>query len=350
LVFHRSLGQLNIAMVVNPANRAARDEPGNAAVTTTFAQPDGHKITYHTVGSARNPLMLFIVGSSGLGILYRRLALALSTHFQCVYYDKRGFLPADTAEAVAASQTNRFIPAQDNANDAAAIIERASPHRPAYVFGTSTGGTAVLDLTVRFPYLVQTAVLHEPITFSVMPPSELKEEVLALYRSLFFFEDQAQGYRVFADYMFRLHSQATSSALHESLRLQRRDQRGGGSPSRETSVPVRASTSVQAFNARQGEQEAAAMLAYEVDVEAARSVKGKFLLVRGRESREWPVSQAVEALARALGEDQKVWELVGDHLSFAGQRRVASFAEQLVGLLLLGDSVPFAEKERKARL
>jgi hypothetical protein len=193
-------------------------------------------------------------------------------------------------------------------------------------------------------------VLHEPITFSVMPPSELKEEVLALYRSLFFFEDQAQGYRVFADYMFRLHSQATSSALHESLRLQRRDQRGGGSPSRETSVPVRASTSVQAFNARQGEQEAAAMLAYEVDVEAARSVKGKFLLVRGRESREWPVSQAVEALARALGEDQKVWELVGDHLSFAGQRRVASFAEQLVGLLLLGDSVPFAEKERKARL
>lgn len=92
------------------------------------------------------------------------------------------------------------------------------------------------------------------------------------------------------------------------------------------------------------------MLAYEVDVEAARSVKSKFLLVRGTESREWPVSQAVEALARALGEDQRVWELVGDHLSFAGQRRVATFAEQLVGLLLGGDGVPLAEKERKARL
>jgi pimeloyl-ACP methyl ester carboxylesterase len=340
-------------MVVK-ANCAAPDEPGNAAVSTTFAQPDGHKITYHTVGSARNPLLLLIVGSSGLGSLYRRLALALSTHFQCVYYDKRGFLPADTGEAVTASQTNLFIPAQDNANDAAAIIERTSPHRPAYVFGTSTGGTAALDLTVRFPRLVQTAVLHEPITFSVMPPSELKDEVLALYRSLFSFEDQAQGYRVFADYMFRPHSQATSSALHENLRLQRRDQRwsgsGSGSPSQETPMPVRTSTSAQAFNARQGEQEAAAMLAYEVDVEAAKSVKGKFLLVRGRESREWPVSQAVEALARALGEDQKVWELVGDHLSFAGQRRVAAFAEQLVGLLLRGDSVPSAEKERKARL
>jgi pimeloyl-ACP methyl ester carboxylesterase len=343
---------VNIAMVVKPANRAARDEPVNPVVSTTFARPDGHKITYHTVGSARNPLMLLIVGSSGLGILYRRLALALSTHFQCVYYDKRGFHPADTAEAVAASQTNRFIPAQDNANDAAAIIERTSPHRPAYVFGTSTGGTAVLDLTVRFPHLVQTAVLHEPITFSVVPPSELKDEVLALYRSLFSFEDQAQGYRVFADYMFRPHSRATSSALHESLRLQRRDRRGSGSgsPNQETSIPVRTWTSAQAFNARQGEQEAAAMLAYEVDVETARSVKGKFLLVRGGESREWPVSQAVEALARTLGEDQKVWELVGDHLSFAGQRRVAAFAEQLVGLLLRGDGVPPAEKERKARL
>jgi pimeloyl-ACP methyl ester carboxylesterase len=344
------LQQVNAGMAKSP-NRAARDEPENTAVATILTRPDGHKITYHSVGSAQNPLMLLIVGSSGLGILYRRLALALSTHFQCVYYDKRGFLPADTGEAVVVSQTNRFIPASDNADDAAAIIERISPHQPAYVFGTSTGGTAVLDLTVRYPNLVRTAVLHEPITFSVMPPSELKDEVLALYRSLFSFENQAQGYRVFADYMFRPHSQATSSALQESLRLQRRDRPGSGRSSQETtSTPARTSTSAQAFNARQGEQEAAAMLAYEVDVEAARSVKSRFLLVRGSESREWPVSQAVEALARALGEDQKVWELVGDHLSFAGQRRVTAFAEKLLDLLFRRDGVPLAEKERKAHL
>jgi pimeloyl-ACP methyl ester carboxylesterase len=349
LIFHRYLEQVSAAMVKS-TNRNARDDVRNATIATIFARPDGHKITYHTVGSAQHPLMLLVVGSSGLGNLYRRLALALSTHFQCVYYNKRGFLPPDTPEAVVASQTNCLVLASDNANDAAAIIKCISPHRPAYVFGTSTGGTAVLDLAVKFPHLVQTAVLHEPITFSVMPPSEPKNEVLALYRSLFSFENQAQGYRVFADYMFRPHSQATSSALHESLRLQRKDQQGGSSPSSKTRTPARTPTSAQAFNARQGEQEAAAMLAYEVDVEAARSVKSKFLLVRGTESREWPVSQAVEALARALGEDQRVWELVGDHLSFAGQRRVATFAEQLVGLLLGGDGVPLAEKERKARL
>ena len=339
-------------MAAKPADLAARGETGNTAMSTTFTRPDGHQITYHTVGSAQNPLMLLVVGSSGLGILYRRLALALSTHFQCVYYDKRGFLPADTPEAIVPSQTNRLILAKDNADDAAAIIERTSPHRPAYVFGTSTGGTAVLDLAVRFPNLVQTAVLHEPITFSVMPPSRLKDEVTALYRCLFSFDDQAQGYRVFADYMFRPHGEATSSALRDSLRLQRRGQPGDSqeTSSYSSSMPSRISTSAQAFNARQGEQEAAAMLAYEVDVEAARRVRGKFLLVRGEDSREWPVSQAVEALAQALGGDQKVWELVGDHLSFAGQRRVMMFAEQLVGLLFGGDGGPLAGKERKTRL
>jgi len=323
-------------------------EPGNAIVATTFARPDGHKITYNTIGSPQHPLMLFVVGSSGLGILYRRLALALSARFQCIYYDKRGFLPAGTAQAFVASQTNRLILAKDNADDAAAIIQRVSPHQPAYVFGTSTGGTAVLDLTVRFPDLVRTAILHEPITFSVVPPSKQKDEVLALYRSLFSFEDQVQGYRVFADYMFQPHSRETSSALCESLRLQWRGQSGS---SQESSIPVRISTSAQAFNARQGEQEAAAMLAYEVDVEAARSVRGKILLVRGSESKNWPVSQPVEALARALGEDQEVWELVGDHLSFAGQRKVATFAGQLVDLLFRGEAgAPLAGKERKARL
>ena len=342
-----TLQQVKAAM----SDSDTRGEPGNAVRTSTFTRPDGHNITYHTVGSAQHPLMLFVVGSSGLGILYHRLALALSTRFQCVYYDKRGFLPADTAEAVVASQTDRLILAKDNADDAAALVERISPKRPAYVFGTSTGGTAVLDLTVRFPDIVHTAVLHEPITFSVVPLSEMKDEVLALYRNLFFFDDQVQGYRVFADYMFRPHSQATSSALRKSLRrLQRRD--APGSNSLETlTMPSRTSTSAQAFNARQGEQEAAAMLAYKLDVEAARSVRGKLLLVRGSESRDWPVSQAVEALARVLGENQKVWELIGDHLSFAGQRRVATFAEQLVGLLLFReDDGLVAGKERKSRL
>jgi hypothetical protein len=75
------------------------------------------------------------------------------------------------------------------------------------------------------------------------------------------------------------------------------------------------------------------MLAYEVDVKHARSVRGKLLLIRGDESKEWPISQPVCGLAHMLGDEVKVWELAGDHLSFAARRRLATFAEQLLSIL-----------------
>lgn len=290
--------------------------------TDVLKLPDGHTITYHTTGNDGLPLLLFIVGSSGLGSLYRRLATELSTTFRCVYYNKRGFLPKETDKSVLATETNKLVLVGRNADDAAALINHVSPHEPVYVFGTSTGGTAVLDLAVRYPKLIRTAILHEPITFSVMPPNELKEEIFALYRSLPCYENQVEGAKIFADYMFRPHTRETSSALRDSL---------SRVPAlKQPSVPAK---SADAFNARQGEQEGAAMLAYSVDVQQARRIRDKLLLIRGKESKEWPISQPVVSLAHALGDNVNVWELAGDHLSFAARRRVEEFAGQLVGLL-----------------
>jgi pimeloyl-ACP methyl ester carboxylesterase len=311
--------------------KAADHTPQNSgdgeACQNAFKLPDGHTITYHTIGSADLPLMLFVVGSSGLGSLYRNLVLKLSSTFRCVYYDKRGFLPADTDEASVAKATNQLVLASQNADDAAALIKHISPHTLVYVFGTSTGGTAVLDLAVRYPELIQTAILHEPITFSVMPTSKLKDEILALYGSLPFWEDQVEGSKTYGDYMFRPHSEETSSGLRDRLNRQRQ---AGLVPPKRSALPAE---SVEAFNARQGEQEGAAMLAYEVDVKHARSVRGKLLLIRGDESKEWPISQPVCGLAHMLGDEVKVWELAGDHLSFAARRRLATFAEQLLSIL-----------------
>lgn len=327
------------------ADRIPQDNINETASQNTLKLSDGHTITYHTIGNASLPLILFVVGSSGLGSLYRRLALELSTTFQCVYYDKRGFLPAATNKASVAKETNQLVLASQNANDAAALIKHLSPKAPVHVFGTSTGGTAVLDLVVRYSELVETAILHEPITFSVMPPSDLKDEILALYRSLPFYENQVEGSKTFANYMFSPHSPETSSALRGSLRRQSQG---------EVVIPKRSTLpaeSAEAFNARQGEQEGAAMLAYEVDVQQARSVKDKLLLVRGSESKDWPISQPVSCLANALGEDVKVWELAGDHLSFAARRRLVTFAGQLVGLLRREGRVSLStDSEPKARL
>jgi pimeloyl-ACP methyl ester carboxylesterase len=203
----------------------------------------------------------------------------------------------------------------------------------------------VLDLAVRYPELIRTAILHEPITFSVMPSTKLKEEILGLYRSLPFYEDQVEGSKTYANYMFRPHSQETSSALRETLSHQSRNE--GMTPKRST-LPAK---SVEAFNARQGEQEGAAMLAYQVDVQRARSVKDKLLLIRGDESKNWPISQPVVSLAQALGADVKISDMVGDHLSFAARRKLVTFARQLVELLRQEGCMPASiDSEAKARL
>lgn len=303
------------------------DDVAKAVSMDVLTLLDGYTITYHTIGNAGLPVLLFVIGSSGLGSLYRRLATELSATFRCVYYDKRGFLPKDTSKAILATETNKLVLASQNADDAAAVIKHVSPDEPVYVFGTSTGGTAVLDLVVRFPKLIRTAILHEPITFSVMPTTELKEEVFALYRSLAYYEVQIEGAKIFADYMFHPHTQETSIALRRSLDHQKQS---GVVGVQRPSVPAK---SAEAFNARQGEQEGAAMLAYSVDVPKARDVKDKLVLIRGSESKDWPISQPVVSLAQTLGDDVEVHELAGDHLSFAARRRVEEFAGQLVGLL-----------------
>ena len=329
----------------SPKSGNAHDKVVNGAEQGVLKLSDGHTITYHTIGDIDPPLLIFVVGSSGLGSLYRHLAIELSTTFRCVYYDKRGFLRADTDEASIARETNQLVLANQHADDAGALIKHVSPNKPVYVFGTSTGGTAVLDLAVRYPDLIRMAILHEPITFSVMPPTVLKEETLALYRSLPFYTDQVDGSKTYASYMFCPYSQDTSSKLQE--RLIRQIQEEIEIPKRST-VPAK---SAQEFNARQGEQEGAAMLAYQVDVQQAKGVKDKLLLIRGDESKEWPISQPVVYLAGAIGNSKKVSELVGDHLSFAARRNVVVFARQLVDVLRQEGCLSVStDSETKARL
>jgi len=93
------------------------------------------------------------------------------------------------------------------------------------------------------------------------------------------------------------------------------------------------------------------MLAYQVDVQQVNRIKEKLLLIRGNESKDWPISQPVVHLAQALGDDKKVWELVGDHLSFAARRNVVVFARQLVDLLREEGCLSVStDSETKARL
>ena len=163
---------------------------------------DGFDISYTSIGNESNPLLLLVVGSSCIGSLYSKIAKEVSAHFRCVYYDKRGFLPKDTDQDWAAKQKNYLISVEKQGDDAAGLIRRFSPSSPAHVFGTSCGATEVLDLIIRYPELIHTAILHEPITFSVIPDEKLRYEMLDLYRQVGEVENTFEGRTIFRNYRF----------------------------------------------------------------------------------------------------------------------------------------------------
>lgn len=316
------------------SNAARQSQPQSTMKSSTLKLNDGHEITYTGIGDEKSPLLLFIIGSSGLGSLYHRLTIELSSHFRCVYYDKRGFLPRDTDHGVAAKRTNPLVLPERHADDAAGLIKHLSPDRVAYVFGTSTGGTAALDLTIRYQELVHTAILHEPITFSVIRDTKLKDEMIALYRRIGAMDDPVEAFAIFAEHMFNSPQKSTLLSLDRPLKPE------------DKSVSL---SPIEIYNGRQGHQEAIAMVRYEVDEQKARSISGKLVLVGGMESIELLVSKPGQALAETLGQ-LRLWELVGDHISFASKKHAARFCEQLLFVLHQEGRISLNEKRSQARM
>lgn len=300
----------------------------NANVPGELMLDGGHRISYTSIGDARQPLLLFIVGSSGLGYLYSRLAVELSGTFRCVFYDKRGFLPRGTNDQIAAKQKNPLISVERQSDDAAALIKHLSPGQAAYIFGTSTGGTAALDLTIRYPELVQLAILHEPITFSVMRDIQLKEEMLSLYWRMGEMADSVRSFAIFTDYMFKPPHERSAGAT----------------------VPRQPPKSaVESYNARQGQQEAIAMAQYVVDEKTTHALSSKLVVICGKESADLPVGEPGKALARLLGDDN-CRKLPGDHMSFATKRHAAAFSKQLRSIFLERGIGSSTNQRRQARM
>lgn len=289
-------------------------EQGGGSTTPTTATlmlNDGFNIAYTRIGDVSNPLLLLVVGSSGIGSLYSKIAKELSPHFQCVYYDKRGFLPQDTDQDWAAKQKNSLISVEKQADDAAALIGNLSPLKPAYVLGTSCGATEVLDLTIRYPQLVHTAILHEPITFSVIPDKKLRNEMLDLYRQVGKAENTVEGHTIFRNYMFNPPQDAYATL-------------------KPASPPPTPQNAIDLFNSRGGQCEALAMVDYKVDEQKAKAVSEKILIVAGEDSVELQVSRPGAALAYMLGENNALRILPGGHMSFASKSKAKEFCKQLL--------------------
>jgi pimeloyl-ACP methyl ester carboxylesterase len=124
------------------------------------------------------PVLLCITGGPTDAGIFTDLAGRLADRYRVVTYDQRGHsrstLDGEPEDIVAL-----------HAEDAAAVL-RAVGAEPAYVYGSSGGGTIGLELVKRHPELVRTLVTHEPPLFELLPDADhwraVTDEILEIYR------------------------------------------------------------------------------------------------------------------------------------------------------------------------
>jgi pimeloyl-ACP methyl ester carboxylesterase len=119
---------------------------------------------YHEVRGTGPPVLL-IMGATGDGGHFDKLAVRLADEFTVISYDRRG---NGRSPAPAGWQTTS---PEEQADDAAALLG-ALDTGPAAIFGTSSGGNFTVCLLVRHPGSVRGAILHEPGLYALLDDFE----------------------------------------------------------------------------------------------------------------------------------------------------------------------------------
>jgi pimeloyl-ACP methyl ester carboxylesterase len=120
---------------------------------------NGADLYYEVRGTG--PAVLLIMGATGDGGHFDRLADLLANEFTAITYDRRG-----NGRSPAPDGWTTTSP-EEQADDAAALLDVLGVG-PAAVFGTSSGGNFALYLLIRHPQAVRGAILHEPGLYGVL--------------------------------------------------------------------------------------------------------------------------------------------------------------------------------------
>ena len=149
-----------------------------ATVETATLKVPGATLYYEVRGSG--PVLLCITGGPTDAGMFTDLAERLAERYTVVTYDQRGHSRSSL------DGEPEDIPVSLHADDAAAVLGAVGTE-PAYVYGSSGGGTIGLELVVRHPGLVRTLVAHETFLMELLPDaarwrSEF-DDVAELYRS-----------------------------------------------------------------------------------------------------------------------------------------------------------------------
>jgi len=148
-----------------------------ANVEARTLKVSGATLYFEVRGSG--PVLLCISGGPTDAGVFTDLAGRLSDRYTVVSYDQRGHSRS------ALDGQPGDIPVAVHADDAAAILAAAGDE-PAYVYGSSGGGTIGLELVARRADLVRTLVAHEAPVMELLPDA-------ARWRSAF--ADISETYR-----------------------------------------------------------------------------------------------------------------------------------------------------------
>jgi pimeloyl-ACP methyl ester carboxylesterase len=238
----------------------------------------GATIYYEVVGSG--PVLLCISGGPTDAGVFADFQERLSDRYTVVAYDQRGHSrstldgpPDDIAVSV-------------HADDAAAVL-RAITDEPAYVFGSSGGGTIGLELVTRHPELVRTFVAHEAPVMELLPDASRWREI---------FTEIYEAYK--AEGVFP--AMGKFGAVVEE----------GGPKYSEEMAQQEPTAAAQAMGERMGANfelfiahEICPIGGYVPDIEALKKVSTRVVSVAGETSGEQGACRAAKALAQRLGID-----------------------------------------------
>ncbi|WP_055527337.1 alpha/beta fold hydrolase [Streptomyces graminilatus] len=126
------------------------------------------------------PVLLIIPGGAGHPMGLENITIPLSEHFTVVTYDPLGLAHGGLGKPVEEQRAEWW------SEGAARVLEAVLPQgESAYVFGTSAGAVAALDLASRHPGRVRHVIAHEPPVMAVLPDAERQRAMFAEVRDTY---------------------------------------------------------------------------------------------------------------------------------------------------------------------
>ena len=150
--------------------------PGRWKTIAPRASPAGNfgKMSDHYDVRGSGPVLLIIPGGAGHPMGLENPTALLSERFTVVTYDPLGLAHGRLGEPVEEQRVEWW------SEGAARVLDAVLPEgESAYVFGTSAGAVAALDLASRHPDRLQHVVAHEPPVVAVLPDAERQRAMFA---------------------------------------------------------------------------------------------------------------------------------------------------------------------------